>query len=109
MLRSILGSASKEQALLFLYSRGEGYPREIARFFQVGLRPIQAQLAGLEADGVLWSRLVGRTRLYAMNPRYPFIRELTALLAKALSFYPEADRRRLTMNRRRPRKAGKPL
>jgi hypothetical protein len=109
MLRPILGSTSKEQVLLFLHCREEGYPREIARFFGTSLRPIQAQLTMLEAEGVLWSRQAGRTRLYAFNARYPFMRELRALLEKALSFYPEPDRRRLLINRRRPRKAGKPL
>jgi len=109
MLEPVLGSTSKERVLLFLTCRGEGYPREIARFFAVSLRPIQAQAEALEAGGVLWSRRVGRTRLYALNPRYPFLKELKALLARALVFYPAGDRQRLMMNRRRPRKAGKPL
>ena len=109
MLQPILGSTSKESVLLYLAARDEGYAREIARFFAVSLRPIQIQLARLEADGVLFSRLVGRTRLYGLNPRYPFLRELRALLEKALTFYPEPDRQRLLMNRRRPRKPGKPL
>jgi hypothetical protein len=109
MLQPILGSTSKESVLLYLAARDEGYAREIARVFAVSLRPIQIQLARLEADGVLFSRLVGRTRLYGLNPRYPFLRELRALLEKALTFYPEPDRQRLLMNRRRPRKPGKPL
>ena len=109
MLQPIVASASTERVLVFLRSRGEGYAREMARFFDTSLRPIQRQLERLEAAGVLWSRLVGRTRLYAFNPRYPFLRELEALLDRALAFYPEADRRALLMNRRRPRRAGKPL
>ena len=108
MLQPIVASASTERVLVFLRSRGEGYAREMARFFDTSLRPIQRQLERLEAAGVLWSRLVGRTRLYAFNPRYPFLRELEALLDRALAFYPEADRRALLMNRRRPRRAGKP-
>ena len=108
MLEGILGSTSAERVLVFLRSRGEGYPREIARFFTTSLRPIQNQLECLEAAGVLWSRLVGRTRLYAFNPRYPFLRELEALLDRAVAFYPETQRRALLMNRRRPRRAGKP-
>jgi len=108
MLEGVLGSTSAERVLVFLRSRGEGYAREMARFFGTSLRPIQNQLERLEAAGVLWSRQAGRTRLYAFNPRYPFLRELEALLDKALAFYPEADRRALLMNRRRPRRAGKP-
>lgn len=109
VLEPVLGSTSKERVLLYLACRGEGYPREIARFFGASLRPVQMQMEGLEAEGVLWSRVVGRTRVYAFNPRYAFIKELKALVEKALPFYPAADRKRLMMNRRRPRKAGKPL
>ena len=108
MLESILGSTSAERVLIFLRSRGEGYPREMARFFATSLRPIQRQLERLEAAGVLWSRLVGKTRLYAFNPRYPFLMELEALVDRALEFYPESERAALLMNRRRPRRAGKP-
>jgi len=102
MLEGVLGSTSAERVLVFLRSRGDGYAREMARFFDTSLRPIQRQLERLEAAGVLWSRLVGRTRLYAFNPRYPFLRELETLLDRALAFYPEADRRALLMNRLRP-------
>lgn len=108
MLQPIIASASMERVLVFLRSRGEGYAREMARFFETSLRPIQRQLERLEAAGVLWSRLVGRTRLYAFNPRYPFLRELEALVDRAIEFYPESQRRALLMNRRRPRRAGKP-
>lgn len=109
MLEPILGSTSSERVLLFLFARKEGYPREIARFFKTGLAPIQRQLIKLEINGVLASRLAGRTRLYSLNPRYPFKPEIEGLLAKALDFYPPDERERLLMNRRRPRRSGKPL
>ena len=83
--------------------------REIARFFDTDLAPIQRQLIKLEINGVLASRLVGRTRLYSLSPRYAFKSELEALLAKALDFYPSEERERLLLNRRRPRRSGKPL
>jgi hypothetical protein len=67
------------------------------------------QLVKLENGGVLYSRLAGRTRMYAFNPRYPFLKELQALLAKTLTFYPETELTGLLENRRRPRRAGKPL
>ncbi|OVE74799.1 transcriptional regulator, partial [bacterium E08(2017)] len=55
------------------------------------------------------SRSEGRTRLYRFNPRYSFLKELKALLSKALSFYPEDERETLTIVRRRPRRKDKPL
>ena len=86
-----------------------GYAQEIARFFETSLTPIQKQLEKLELGGVLVSQTAGRTRLYSFNPRYPFLDELQALLDKALTFYPEESREALVMNRRRPRRAEKPL
>ncbi|MEW6388715.1 MAG: winged helix-turn-helix domain-containing protein [Thermodesulfobacteriota bacterium] len=109
MLEPLLGSRNRERVLLFLYARGEGYPREMARFFQTDLDPIRKQLEKLELGGVLYSRLAGRTRLYAFNPRYPFLAELKNLLKKTLSFYPAKEQEELLLDRRRPRRRGKPL
>ncbi|MDH4337382.1 MAG: winged helix-turn-helix domain-containing protein [Candidatus Krumholzibacteria bacterium] len=109
MLEAILGSASSEKVLMFLISRDQGYAREIARFFDTDVAPIQRQLEKLERGGVLVSRLAGRTRLFSFNPRYPMIDELRSLLEKTLQFYPDDVREKLTMVRRRPRRRGKPL
>lgn len=108
MLQPILGSANSERVLVYLLARGQGYAREIARFFNVDPDSIQKQLAKFEAGGPLISKQVGRTVLYEFNPRYPFRPELEALLSKALSFYPVSQRELLIMNRRRPRSRGKP-
>jgi len=109
MLETLLGSTSCEQVLLYILARDEGYPREIARFFEVDYRPVRNQLDKLEVGGVLCSRSVGRTRVYSFNPRYAFLRELKALLDKALGFYPPDEQKRLRVVRRRPRRRGKPL
>jgi DNA-binding MarR family transcriptional regulator len=109
VLEPILGSKSIERVLMFILARVEGYAREIARFFETDLSPIQKQLEKLELAGVLVSRTAGRTRLYEFNPRYPFLKELKNLLEKALSFYTDEEREQLLMNRRRPRRSGKPL
>ncbi len=109
MIESLLGSENIERVLLFVLARNEGYATEIARFFGVDLFAIQSQLEKLENGGVVVSRTVGRTRLYTFNPRYPFLKELRDLLEKVLSFYPDEIREQLLMNRRRPRRRGKPL
>jgi DNA-binding transcriptional ArsR family regulator len=109
MLEPLLGSQDAEKALMYLYCRGEGYPREIARACASTLSAMQKQLARLEGAGIVYSRTLGRTRLYRFNPRYPFMAELRALLEKALAFYPESQRQALLMARQRPRRAGKPL
>lgn len=95
MLEPILGSVSSERVLMFIHARGEGYGREIARFFDTNLDPIQKQLDKLELGGVLVSRVEGRRLLFSLNPKYPFLDELKVILEKALSFYPEEERERL--------------
>lgn len=109
MLEPILASTNCERVLIFLAARKEGYLREMASFYQTSPTPLLKQLEKLETGGVLVSHTAGRTRLYGFNPRYPFLKELTALLDKALSFYPEEKRAELIENRRRPRRKGKPL
>jgi hypothetical protein len=109
MLEPLLGSTNAERVLVFILTRNEGYVREIARVLGRDPDSIQKQLAKFESGGVLVSRTAGKTRLYSFNPRYPFLNELRGLLEKALSFYPEQEREALLMNRRRPRRRGKPL
>jgi len=109
VLRPVLGSALKENLLLYLLTHAEAYPRELAQVFGCALLSVQKQLAGLEQGGVVVSRLRGRVRLYQLNPRYPFRRELESLLLRALEFYPAGERERRYVPRLRPRKAGKEL
>ncbi len=109
MLEGIIGSKSREQVLVYIATREEGYAREIARFFETGMGQVREQLDKLENSGVLVSKMAGRTRIYQFNPRYALMDELKALLEKAVEFYPEKIREELLMNRHRPRRKGKPL
>lgn len=109
MIESLLGSKNAERVLIYILAREEGYAREIASFYHTDLKSIQLQLDKFEKSGVLVSRAVGRTRPYVFNPRYPFLKELKALLEKALSFYSTEEQEALKMNRRRPRAKGKIL
>jgi len=108
VLEPIIGSNNRERVLIFLQARDVGYAREIARFFETDHFPIQNQLEKLEVGGVIVSREAGRTVLYEFNPRYAFLKELRAILEKAISYYPDDLQERLLMNRRRPRRRGKP-
>jgi DNA-binding transcriptional ArsR family regulator len=109
MLEPLFDSPVKEKALQAILARGESYPRELARLFGLPVYTIQYQLRNLERGGVLYSRLRGRTRLYGFNPRYPFRKELLALLEKARNYYSVAERQTWLEPRLRPRRAGKPL
>lgn len=109
MLANLLGSVNKERVLIYLAARGKGYAREIARFFDASLFPVQNAMDKLEIAGVLVSRTVGSTREYEFNPRYPARVELASLLDRAMSLYPTTLREKLLLNRARPRRKGKPL
>lgn len=109
MLAPLLGSKGSEKVLIFIAARGEGYAREISQFFDMDISTIQNQLDKLELGGILASTTKGRTRLYTFNPRYAFLKELKLLLEKALLFYPEDEREKMVMDRRRPRRRVKPL
>ena len=109
MFKAIFGSEKKGRILLFIYTHGESYPTEIARAFGYHLNTVQNQMLNLEKDGILYSRLKGRVRLFGTNPRSPFNRELSALLEKALEFIPDQEKRDIFLIRRRPRVTGKPM
>jgi hypothetical protein len=109
MIETILGSENAERVLIYILVRGKGYASEIADFFGVDLSPIQKQLLKFEAGGVFISTLAGRTRIFQFNPSYAFLSELKELLNKAFQFYPPGEVEQLKMNRRRPRRTGKPL
>jgi hypothetical protein len=109
VLAGLLGSVNKERVLVYLAARETGHARAIARFFGVPLSPVQKAADALEAAGVLAARVVGTTREYRINPRYPGREELCCLVERALSLYPEKLRDLLLLNRSRPRRRGKPL
>lgn len=109
MLEALFGTLTAERVLLYLQNYDEAYPREIAQTFGVSLSMVQNQLRKLEEGGVLSSQLKGRLRVYRWNPRYPFRKELQALLQKALESLSEDETRKYFRARTRPRKAGKPL
>jgi len=110
MLDLLFGSRVKEQTLQYILSRGKAYSKEIADFWENKSRTsVQKQLDALEQEGVLVSFRYGKMRLYEFQPAYPLLKELTALLEKARTFYKPDIKEALIMNRKRPRKKDKPV
>jgi len=109
MFKGIFGSEKKGKILLYIYTNGECYAREIARRFNYYLSSVQNQLLNLEKDGILYSKLKGKVRLFGLNPRYPFKNELEALLEKFLQFIPEEEIEKFYQPRLRPRRTQKPI
>ena len=109
VLEAIFGNRSAAQVLLFLEAYGSGYARRIADTYEAPLRGVQRQLQRLEANGVLVSRTVGRTRLFEFNTRNPTVRNLRAFLEAELELLPEDDIKKYYRQRQRPRRSGKGL
>jgi len=109
MLKAIFGSDKKGKILLYLYTNGESHPREIAKIFSFYLNGVQKHLLNMERDSILYSKFKGKVRLFGLNPRYPFKRELELLLEKILKFIPQEEKEKFYLPRLRPRRTGKPL
>ncbi len=109
MLEALVGSPNAERVLLFLSEREQGYPAEIAKTFNVAPSQVQRVMERMERDGLLVAKNVGRTRLYEFNPRFAFKDKVVDLFRDALSRYPEELQDKVSLNRRRPRRKGKPL
>ena len=102
------GSRARTGVLIALQALGESYGRELARLLGMSLSGIQRALQSLEEDGLVAGRLVGRVRLFRVNPRAYARSELERYLERLLDS--EADlRARTAALCRRPRRTGKPL
>ena len=105
---SPFGSATRTRVLLTLSLLGESYPRELARVLDAPLSGVQKALQSLELDGIVAGRLVGRTRVFQLDPRY-FARDPLKLFLRRLT-EPELKLQQcVAALRRRPRRTGKPL
>lgn len=109
MFIGILGSESAEKVLLYIANYGEGHAKGISENFNISLSQAQRQLNKFEREGVLVSRMVGRTRVFQFNPRYALKKELLILLNKTLTILPKQITQKYFRKRTRPRRTGKPL
>ncbi|MDZ7781637.1 MAG: winged helix-turn-helix domain-containing protein [Halioglobus sp.] len=109
MLEAVVGTESAERILMFLAARKKGYAKEISDFWDMNLSVCQNQLGRMERDGLLTSEKSGRTKVYSFNKRYAFSDDVQQLFLKALGYCPKHLQADLKLNRKRPRRSGKPL
>jgi DNA-binding transcriptional ArsR family regulator len=107
-LSSPFGGQARTRVLVALRLLDSSFPRELSRILEVPVSAVSRALAGLERDALVVGRLVGRTRVYTVNPAYFAKRELDGYLLR-LSDADAELRARIAQLRRRPRKTGKPL
>jgi len=105
---SPFGGKARTRSLLALRLLEESYPRELARILDSPVSGIQQALRGLERDGLVSGRTMGRTRLFRINPDYFAKAELARYLLRLTEAEPDLRKRAASL-RRRPRATGKPL
>ena len=108
-LEALFGNRSAAMLMLYLFHYGEIYPTGAARDLGLSLSPVQRQLEKFELAGFLVSRLVGGTRVYSFNPKYPATRKLRELVRVFYEGMPLKEREKMFGVRRRPRRKGKPV
>lgn len=87
---------------------GETHASEVSRVISKSLSRVQAAIESFERAGIIVATEEGKTRRVQLNPRYPALHELQALLAK-LGTLDIPLQQRLAEKRRRPRRSGKRL
>ena len=108
-LEALLGSTTAAKLMLYLFHHGEAYPSGAARDLGLVLSAVQRQLEKLEDSNFLVSKLTGRTRVYAFNPKYPAAAKLQDLVRVFYEGMSSVERERMFAERRRPRRRGKPV
>lgn len=94
MLEALFGNRTLEKVLFYLVVYGQGYSLSMAKNFKLAVYAVQLQLKRLEKGGIVVSFLLGKTRIYEFNPRYPFIKELKSLVQKAIAYLPKSEIRK---------------
>ena len=106
--RGLFGSRIRERILKLLGLLERSYPREIATVLDEDLSMVQRGMNDLERDGILASRLAGRTRLFELNRTYQYYAPVRDLLARMGQADPETVQAAQRL-RQRPRRARKEL
>ena len=104
----LFGSRRRTEILVLVALLGESYPSELARLLEAPLYSVQTIVDALDRQGILATRLFGKTRRVSLDPRYFAQPELKALLLRLADAEPEL-RKAAARRRSRPRRAGKAI
>lgn len=109
MLEGLFGNPTVEKVLWYLTQYEEGYAQEISETLSVPVTTVKNTLLRLENGGIIVGHLIGRSRVFRLNPRWPMLKELTDLLEKSLEYLPRSYIEETFRKRKRPRRKDKPL
>jgi len=106
--KGLFGSRPRERILKAVGLLERSYARQLAMILREDLSVVQRSLDDLERDGIMASRLMGRTRLFELNRTYQHYAPLRDLLTRMGQSDPETVEA-VALLRQRPRRAGKPV
>ncbi len=109
MLDKIFGTKTASFVMLHLIHYGELHARGLARDTGISLSSVQNQLAKFEDAGVVISKKIGNVRIYSFNFKSALTKPLMALIKVVHSSMSMSDKETLFKDRKRPRRAGKPI
>ncbi len=66
----MFGSRRRTEVLILTALLGETYPTELARLLGAPLYSVQTIVDALDREGVVATRLIGRSRQVSLDPRY---------------------------------------
>lgn len=104
---TLFGSKMRTALLMLIAILEETYPGELARYLKTSISNVQRTLDKIEDEGLIATRPLV-VRAVTLNPIYPAVRELRALLLRLAEGYPEYQRLKES-RRSRPRKRKKAL
>ena len=103
----LFGSKMRTALLMLVAVLEETYPAELARCLGTSVSSVQRTLDKVEEEGLIATRPLV-VRAVTLNPLYPAVKELRALLLRLAEGYPQYQR--LKESRRlRPRRRNKRL
>ena len=109
MLEKILGSDTAMKIMLHLIYYGEIYPSAVAKDYQISLSGVQKQFERFEESGILVSKLVGKTRVYFFSKKSPTVKPFMDFIKIYYDGLSLEDKENIFVERRRPRRPGKPV
>lgn len=104
---ALFGTRMRTALLILIAVLEETYPAELARYLGSSISSVQRTLDKLEEGGLVATRPLV-VRAVTLNPLYPAVKELRALLLRLAQGYPEYQQ--IKESRRvRPRRRNKRL
>ncbi|MFN8138420.1 MAG: hypothetical protein U0R49_01335 [Fimbriimonadales bacterium] len=104
----LFGTRRRTQVLLLVRLLEETHASEISKLLNTPLKTVQRILAGLEEEGIIVGRTIGRERRIVLNERYFASGELKKLLSVIARRDRETESAAESL-RRRPRVRGKQI